>query len=96
MLSKRKMAEATMTWLRQQLEDAKSCGMSLRDDNDGMAIRIERVQQFGILLYLDLSATDGGSETQLNYCLLLQQQMPQDKLNRRPTPGELAVIDDTA
>ena len=96
MLSKRKMAEATMTWIREQLEDAHGRGISLRDDSDGTAVRVDRVRQSGTLIFLDISATsdDGGNE--LEYCLLLQQKIPADLPGQRPTVEDLADIDNTA
>ena len=95
MLSKRKMAEATMTWIREQLEDARGRGISLRNDSDGTAVRVDRVRQLGTLIFLDISATsdDGGNE--LEYCLLLQRKTPTDRSVQQPTAEDLADIDNT-
>ena len=95
MLSKRKMAEATMTWIREQLEDAQSRGMSLKDDTDGIAVRVERVRQSGTLISLDISANSEAGSNELEYCLLLQQKIPVDVPGVQPTAEDLAVIDDT-
>ena len=102
MLSKRKMTEATATWIRGQLEEAQASGRSLKDDSDGYAIRVERVKQSGTLLFLDISCRDANWNVKdLEYCLLLQQKMPTEEPSKpvsalNPSQAELAELDDTA
>jgi len=104
MLSKRKMTEATATWIRNQLEEAQMGGHSLKDDSDGCAIRVERVRQSGTLIFLDISCRDEDENVKdLEYCLLLQQKMPTEvelpsvfcskPTSLGPTPADLSAID---
>lgn len=95
MLSKRKMAEAAMVWIQEQLEDARGSGISLRDDADGTAIRVNSVKRSGTLIRLDISCTDDGGTQDLEYCLLLQQKMPAESVGMHPSGAELQALDDT-
>ena len=103
MLSKHKMTEVTATWIRNQLEEAQIGGHSLKDDNDGCAVRVEGVRQSGTLIFLDISCRDeDGNIKDLEYCLLLQQKMPAEMepsvfcskpTSLSPTPADLSTID---
>ena len=95
MLSKRKIAEATLTWIREQLEDAHGRGISLRDDMDGTAIHVDRVLQSGTLIFFHISATSEEGSSELEYCLRLQEKIPVDVPGQQPTREDLAEIDDT-
>ena len=94
MLSKRKVADAIIAWLEQQLREVGS-DRSIRDDTDGNAIHVSRVLQSGTLLFVHVSVTDESEAVQRHeFCLQLVSKV-KDDVGMGPTAGDLAAFDET-
>lgn len=93
MLSKRKMTDLTLDWLQYQLEDVQNHQISLKDDVDGVALRVVGIKRQGPCLLLDLAAVEETGTKDFSCCLLIQQKIEPSSI--MPDQTELSRLDNT-
>jgi len=95
MLSKRKVVEAVANWVRDRLNESKD--HSLRDDSDGISIRVESARTSGGLIFLDLSVVRDDRIEDMQLLLQVGRQVdPPAVPIGVPSADDLAELDNTA